>query len=85
VAELVTFVVYDIPDDRTRLRIANVCKDYGLEHIQYSVFCGPLDPTRRDDMFARLEGTLAGEAGHIMVIPVCEKDIQAKRELVRAS
>jgi CRISPR-associated protein Cas2 len=45
--ELLTFVVYDIEDDRVRARIASACKDYGLERIQYSAFCGQLDSTRR--------------------------------------
>jgi hypothetical protein len=46
--ELLTFVVYDIVDDGVRGRVANACKDYGLERIQYSAFCGALDSTRRN-------------------------------------
>lgn len=61
--ELLTFVVYDIEDDRIRLRIANVCRDYGLAHIQYSVFSGPLDSTRRGELHARLADTLGGHQG----------------------
>ncbi len=81
--DLLTFVVYDIADDRVRLRIANVCKDYGLDHIQYSVFSGPLDSTRRNEMFARLDDTLGGNEGKILMIQICEKDVAAKREIVR--
>lgn len=81
--ELLTFVVYDIQDDRTRVRIADVCKDYGLDHIQYSAFCGLLDSTRRADMFARLVSTLGDGLGKIMVLPVCEKDVQARRLHIR--
>ncbi|MGB9880221.1 MAG: CRISPR-associated endonuclease Cas2, partial [Anaerolineae bacterium] len=33
-------VVYDIPDDRVRARVADVCLDYGLERIQFSAFQG---------------------------------------------
>jgi CRISPR-associated protein Cas2 len=73
--ELLTFVVYDIPDDRTRLRIANVCKDFGLKRIQYSAFCGPLGATSRGEMFARLSDILGGEPGKVLVLPVCEKDV----------
>jgi CRISPR-associated protein Cas2 len=81
--DLLTFVVYDITDDRIRLKIAGVCKDYGLDHIQYSVFSGPLDATRRKDLFARLDGTLGQNEGKVLVLPVCEKDVAAKREIVR--
>jgi CRISPR-associated protein Cas2 len=80
--ELVTFVMYDIEDDRTRGRIANACKDYGLERIQYSAFCGLLDATRRGELAARLRDTLGRDNGKILLLPVCEKDARAKREFI---
>lgn len=80
--ELLTFVVYDIEDDRVRGRVANACKDYGLERIQYSAFCGPLDASRRGELTARLADTLGTDVGKILVLPVCEKDARAQREFV---
>ena len=77
-----TFVIYDIVDDLVRGRVANACRDYGLERIQYSAFCGTLDTTRRAELAARLMDTLGAEIGKILVLPVCEKDVRAKRELV---
>jgi len=79
---LLTFVVYDIEDDRVRGRVANACKDYGLERVQYSAFCGPLDASRRDELAARLADTLGHQIGKILILPVCEKDAQATREFV---
>ncbi len=72
--DLLTFIVYDITDDKIRL---------SLDHIQYSVFSGPLDATRRKEMFARLDDTLGGNEGKILMLPVCEKDVAARREIVR--
>ena len=80
--ELLTFVIYDIVDDLVRSRVANACKDYGLERIQYSAFSGPLDGTRRAELATRLTDTLGQEIGKILVLPVCERDVRAKRELV---
>lgn len=82
--EVLTFVIYDIEDDRVRGRIANACKDYGLERVQYSAFCGSLDASRRGELAARLADTLGREAGKILMLPVCEKDARARRELVNA-
>jgi CRISPR-associated protein Cas2 len=79
---VLTFVVYDIVDDRIRTRVANTCKDYGLERVQYSAFRGALDSTRRAELFTRLADELGPEAGKILVLPVCEKDAQARREVV---
>lgn len=78
-------VIYDIVSDRVRLRIANVCKDYGLDHVQYSVFSGPLDATRRREMFARLGDTLGKSEGKVMMLQLCDKDVRAKREIVRTA
>lgn len=80
--ELLTFVVYDIEDDRVRGRVANACKDYGLERIQYSAFCGALDASRRGELTARLGDTLGADVGKILILPICEKDARAKREFL---
>jgi CRISPR-associated protein Cas2 len=80
--ELGTFVIYDIEDDRVRGRVANACKDYGLERIQYSAFSGLLDATRRGELAARLGDTLGRDVGRILLLAVCEKDARAKREFI---
>ncbi|MFZ5591101.1 MAG: CRISPR-associated endonuclease Cas2 [Bacillota bacterium] len=41
-----TFVIYDIEEDRVRNKILEACKDYGLEHVQYSAFFGELGHNR---------------------------------------
>lgn len=81
--EILTIVIYDVEDDRIRLRIAQACKDYGLEHIQYSAFRGPLTGTLRSELFTRLKDTLADRPGRILVVPLCDKDVQACREVSR--
>lgn len=80
--EVQTYVIYDIQDDRVRYRVANACKDYGLERIQFSAFAGLLNANRRDELFLRLSRELDKHAGKIMVLPVCEKDQRARRELI---
>ena len=80
--EVLTFVIYDVEDDRVRTRVSNTCKDYGLERIQYSAFCGSLDATRRGELCTRLADTLGPDVGRILVLPVCEKDAQARRQMI---
>lgn len=75
-------VLYDVEDDRVRARIASACKDYGLERIQYSAFSGPLDSTRRGELFTRLADTLGQEVGKVLVLALCEKDARERREVV---
>jgi CRISPR-associated protein Cas2 len=83
--DLLTFVVYDIESDRVRSRVANVCKDYGLSRIQYSAFSGLLDSSRRQELFLKLSDTLGRRSGRILVLPVCERDAGAKRQILNES
>ncbi|RJQ46073.1 MAG: CRISPR-associated endonuclease Cas2 [Gaiellales bacterium] len=71
-----TYVLYDIPDDTIRTKIAEVCKDYGLERIQFSAFCGSLTRNKREELFLRLGEVLGEQPGKILLQPVCEKDIR---------
>jgi CRISPR-associated protein Cas2 len=76
-----TVVLYDIPDDRSRNRIAEACLDYGLERIQFSAFQGKLSRNKREELFLRLQAILKERPGKILVQPVCEKDLKAARRV----
>jgi len=82
--ELRTLVMYDIEDDRVRYRVSEVCLDYGLERIQFSVFRGKLTRNKREELLLKLTETLGDEAGKILIQPMCEDDFKSALELVRA-
>jgi sugar phosphate isomerase/epimerase len=52
--ELSTLVIYDVEDDWARTRVAEACKDFGLERVQYSCFRGSLSPNKRGELFERM-------------------------------
>ena len=74
--ELSTYVLYDIPDDSLRSKIADTCKDYGLERIQFSAFYGSLNRNKREELFLRLNDVLRDRPGKTLIQPVCEKDVR---------
>jgi len=74
-----TLVIYDIPEDRIRNRLASICKDYGLDHIQFSGFAGPLSRNRREELFLRMKKATAGKEANIQVFAICEKDLACAR------
>jgi len=80
--ELRTFVVYDIPEDKLRNRIADVCQDYGLERIQYSAFVGKLGSNRREELYLKLQKLVGQKPGKVMVMALCEKDVKGIREIL---
>lgn len=61
-------VLYDISDDRTRSKMSDACKDYGLDRIQFSAYSGRLTRAAREELELRL-GKIMGEAsGAVTVI-----------------
>jgi len=74
-------VIYDIPKDGLRQKLADICLDYGLERIQYSSFLGELSYSRQAEILAKLKRKLGKNAGNIQVYPICDKDIKLRREI----
>lgn len=67
-------VVYDIPDDKARTKIADICLDYGLDRIQFSAFLGELARTHQEALMGQVKKALGKKAGHVQLVAVCEKD-----------
>ncbi len=77
-------VMYDIPDDRIRGKVADRCLDYGLERIQYSAFLGNLSPTHRTELYRVLERTLGKARGDIRIMPLDDRSYSARRQVGKA-
>jgi CRISPR-associated protein Cas2 len=78
--EVLVYVFYDIQEDRLRSKAARVCKDYGLERIQFSGFVGYLTRNRREEMGIKIRDIISGSNGKVLIQPVCEKDFREFRE-----
>lgn len=76
-----TLVVYDIPDDRKRTKIAEALLDYGLDRIQFSAFLGALLPTHQQELMLKVKKILGRKPGNIQLFPVCAED-WAKRKVI---
>jgi CRISPR-associated protein Cas2 len=74
-----SIVIYDIVEDKVRNKIADVCKDYGLERIQYSAFFGELSHNHRQMLFKKIKRLIGDKDGNIQIYPVCEKDLALKQ------
>lgn len=78
-------LVYDIPDDSKRNKVADVCLDYGLDRIQYSAFMGQLHATHQAELMAKLKKVLGRRAGNIQLFPLCETDWAARKVIEQAA
>ena len=71
-----TLVIYDIVEDKLRTKVANKCKDYGLQRIQYSAFFGELSTNRREELNMALRKLLSQHCARVHFFPMCDKDIR---------
>ncbi len=81
--EVITYVFFDIQEDKIRTRVGSACKNYGLERIQFSGFIGYLSLNRREELGVKVRDLLAEGNGKILIQPVCEKDFRQYREFVQ--
>ncbi len=65
-----TLVIYDIPDDRARTRVADACLDYGLLRVQYSAFVGDLSRTHQEELMLQIKKRLGRKPGNIQLFPL---------------
>lgn len=74
-----TLVVFDVPSDKARRKLGELCKDYGLSRFQWSAFEGALSRTRREELFDRARRLLAGAAGggKLLVVPIADRELAA--------
>ncbi len=75
-------VVYDIPDDGKRAKIADICLDFGLDRIQYSVFSGALNQTYQKELLHKLKSTLGARPGKIMLVPIGKDQWDGRKEII---
>ncbi|MGC9371612.1 MAG: CRISPR-associated endonuclease Cas2 [Paracoccaceae bacterium] len=76
-------VVYDIPHDRTRAKVADICQDYGLDRMQYSAFQGELVRVHQEELMEKLQSRLGKRPGKIALYPICARDWEGRIEILQ--
>lgn len=77
-------LIYDIENDRQRAKIAEACKDYGLDRIQYSAFVGWLSRNYAEELMLEIEAILEEGRGDIQLILMPEKTWNERMVVTRA-
>jgi CRISPR-associated protein Cas2 len=76
-------LIYDIPDDRVRTKVADFCLDYGLDRIQYSAFLGELSANHQEELMLKIEQRLGQAAGRVDLVPICKEDWRRRISLAQ--
>jgi CRISPR-associated protein Cas2 len=77
-----TLLIYDVPDDRLRNKIADLCLDYGLDRIQYSAFLGELRRTHQEELMMKIKKQVGKKPANVQLVSICEKDWANRLEVV---
>lgn len=77
-------LIYDIPDDRVRTKVADFCMDYGLDRVQYSAFVGDLSNNHQEELMLKIAKKLGKSPGKIDLFPICRQDWQARHSFYQA-
>ena len=81
---MLTWVIYDIGDDRTREKVIKICKGYGLYRVQKSVFLGDLNRNKIDSIALECEDVIDTNVDSVYVFPMCNDDFKKIKLLGQA-
>jgi len=81
---MLVWVIYDISADKTRNRIAKICKNKGLYRVQKSAFLGTLNKNQIDELKIMCEDLINSEVDSVYIFPMCEDDFKKVKLLGQA-
>ena len=73
---MITWVLYDIENDKARTRVAKACKQAGLYRVQLSVFLGELDDNRRDELHLQIEALIDAGRDKVYIFPMSKNELR---------
>jgi len=78
VKPVIHVVIYDIESDRGRTKVADACKNMGLERMQYSAFWGDLTENRCEELLLQCREIIGDEPARIHIFPLCRQCFQRR-------
>lgn len=81
---MLVWVIYDIVNDKTRGRIAKICKNKGLYRVQKSAFLGTLNKNQIDELKIMCEDLIDSKVDSVYIFPMCEDDFKKVKLLGQA-
>ena len=73
---MLTWVMYDIPKNKVRSKVAKACLEAGIYRVQYSVFLGDLDNAQRRELQMKIEGLIDLDVDSVYLFPMCSDDFK---------
>lgn len=74
---MITWVMYDIENDRARTKVAKYCKQAGLYRVQYSVFLGTVNANEKDELQLKIADEIDEEKDKVYIFPMSKDELQS--------
>jgi CRISPR-associated protein Cas2 len=74
---MIAWVMYDIEIDKSRSKVAKLCKQAGLYRVQFSVFLGTIDANQKDTLQLQIEELIDEETDSVYIFPMSKTELQA--------
>jgi len=81
---MITWVMYDIEQDKARTKIAKYCQQAGLYRIQYSVFLGTIGDNERDSLALQIEQLIDPDRDKVYIFPMSQQALKSSTLLGQA-
>lgn len=73
---MICWVVYDIKKNRSRDKVAKICKQSGLYRVQKSVFLGSLENNDKDTLELSVNELIDEETDSIYIFPMSKNELR---------
>lgn len=74
---MVYWVIYDISINKSRSKVANLCKDYGMGRVQKSAFLGNISKNKAE-MLAQETEKYIGHDDKLFIVPAGKEEYAKK-------
>lgn len=68
--------MYDIEIDKSRTKVAKLCKQAGLYRVQFSVFLGTIDANQKDALKLQIADLINEETDSVYIFPMSKTELQ---------
>lgn len=73
---MIAWVMYDIEIDKSRSKVAKLCKQAGLYRVQFSVFLGTIDANQKDTLQLQIADLINEETDSVYIFPMSKAELQ---------
>lgn len=73
---MICWVMYDIRNNKVRSKVAKICEQMGLNRVQYSVFLGTLEASRKDSLQIQIEEFIDEKKDSVYIFPMSKDELR---------